>query len=150
MVVGNVLKAVSSILTPTRLLMGGLAGAAAAVAIPAYKGSQEFDEFNKQLILMDGYTGKTAGQLDMLAKQLSGNGITQHGMADAITKVVGSGAFFGNEIDKIVTVAAKMEKVVGQSVDETIKQFQRIKDDPVKAINELDKGLHFLTTTQLE
>lgn len=38
---------------------------------------------------------------------------------------------------------------MGQSVDETIKQFQRIKDDPVKAINELDKSLHFLTATQL-
>ncbi|MFV9998374.1 MAG: phage tail length tape measure family protein [Arsenophonus endosymbiont of Dermacentor nuttalli] len=81
--VGNALKAVGSILTPTQLLLGGLAGGA-AVTIAAYKGSKEFDEFNKQLILTGGYVGKTAGQLDILAKQLSGNGITQHGMADAI------------------------------------------------------------------
>ncbi|WP_032115199.1 phage tail tape measure protein [Candidatus Arsenophonus nilaparvatae] len=148
--VGNAFKAIGSILTPTRLLMGGLAGVTAAVAIAAYKGSQEFSEFNKHLILTGGYAGKTAGQLDRLAKQLSADGITQGGMADVITKVVGSGSFSGNEIDNIANVAARMEKWVGQSVDETIKQFQRIKDDPVKAINELDKSLHFLTETQLE
>ncbi|HGJ5890474.1 MAG TPA: phage tail length tape measure family protein, partial [Arsenophonus apicola] len=147
--VGNAFKAIGSILTPTRLLMGGLAGVTAAVAIAAYKGSQEFSEFNNKLILTGGYAGKTAGQLAMLAKQLSADGITQGGMADVITKVVGSGSFSGNEIDNIANVAARMEKLVGQSVDETIKQFQRIKDDPVKAINELDKSLHFLTTTQL-
>lgn len=80
---------------------------------------------------------------------MSGDGITQGGMADVITKVVGSGSFSGSEIDNIANVAGRMEKLVGKSVDETIKQFQRIKDDPVKAINELDKSLHFLTATQL-
>ncbi|WP_369427145.1 phage tail tape measure protein [Providencia sp. PROV236] len=148
--IGNSLKALTSLITPARVAMFGFAGAAAAVALAAYQGSKEFGEFNKQLILTGGYAGKTASQLDSLARSLSGNGITQHGMADAISKVVGSGSFSGNAVDMVSKTAAAMEKAVGQSVDETIKQFQKLKEDPVRAVTELDKSLHFLTATQLE
>ncbi|VEB71487.1 Phage-related minor tail protein [Providencia rustigianii] len=148
--IGNSLKALASLITPARVAMFGFAGAASAVALAAYKGSKEFGEYNKQLILTGGYAGKTAAQLDALARNLSGNGITQHGMADAISKVVGSGTFSGDAIGMISKTAAAMEKAVGQSIDETIKQFQRLKEDPVKAVTELDKSLHFLTATQLE
>lgn len=148
--VGNSLKALASLITPARVAMFGFAGAAAAVALAAYKGSQEFGEYNKQLILTGGYAGRTASQLDALARSLSGNGITQYGMADTISKVVGSGAFSGRDVDMVSKTAAAMEKAVGQSIDETIKQFQRLQEDPVKAVTELDKSLHFLTATQLE
>ncbi|WP_265498257.1 phage tail tape measure protein [Providencia rustigianii] len=148
--IGNSLKALASLITPARVAMFGFAGAASAVALAAYQGSKEFGEYNKQLILTGGYAGKTAAQLDALARNLSGNGITQHGMADAISKVVGSGTFSGDAVGMISKTAAAMEKAVGQSIDETIKQFQRLKEDPVKAVTELDKSLHFLTATQLE
>lgn len=148
--IGNSLKALTSLITPARVAMFGFAGAASAVALAAYKGSKEFGEYNKQLILTGGYAGKTAAQLDALARNLSGNGITQHGMADAISKVVGSGTFSGDAVGMISKTAAAMEKAVSQSIDETIKQFQRLKEDPVKAVAELDKSLHFLTATQLE
>ncbi len=46
--------------------------------------------------------------------------------------------------------AARMQQAVGQSVDETVRQFKRLQDDPVNAAKELDKTLHFLTATQLE
>lgn len=148
--IGNSLKALASLITPARVAMFGFAGAASAVALAAYQGSKEFGEYNKQLILTGGYAGKTAAQLDALARNLSGNGITQHGMADAISKVVGSGTFSSDAVGMISKTAAAMEKAVGQSIDETIKQFQRLKEDPVKAVTELDKSLHFLTATQLE
>ncbi len=68
--VGNSLKALASLITPARVAMFGFAGAAAAVALAAYKGSQEFGEYNKQLILTGGYAGRTAAQLDALARSL--------------------------------------------------------------------------------
>ncbi|NIA80983.1 phage tail tape measure protein, partial [Providencia rettgeri] len=71
-------------------------------------------------------------------------------MADTLAQVVGSGSFTGSQVDMVAGVAAKMEKATGQSIDETIKQFQRLKDQPVQAVMELDKSLHFLTATQLE
>lgn len=148
--VGNSFKAVLSLITPMRIAMFGLVGTAGALAIAAYKGSQEFTEYNKQLILTGSYAGKTASQLDSLAKQLSGNGITQYRMADALAKVVGSGAFSGNQVGIVADISAKMEKAVGQDIDKTIEHFKRLKDDPVKAVTELNNSLHFLTAKQYE
>ncbi|EOE1542405.1 phage tail tape measure protein [Providencia rettgeri] len=148
--VGNSFKAVLSLITPMRIAMFGLVGTAGALAVAAYKGSQEFTEYNKQLILTGSYAGKTASQLDSLAKQLSGNGITQYRMADALAKVVGSGVFSGNQVGIVADISAKMEKAVGQDIDKTIEHFKRLKDDPVKAVTELNNSLHFLTAKQYE
>ncbi|HHR6217454.1 TPA: phage tail tape measure protein [Providencia alcalifaciens] len=148
--VGNSLKAITSLITPWKLAMVGGAGAIAAFGVAAYQGSKELSEYNKQLILTGNYAAKTKGQLNDLAKSLSGEGITQYKMADALAQVVGSGSFTGAQVDMVASVAAKMEKATGQSVDETIKQFQRLKDQPVQAVMELDKSMHFLTATQLE
>lgn len=147
---GNSLKAITSLITPWKLAMVGGAGAIAAFGVAAYQGSKELSEYNKQLILTGNYAAKTKGQLNDLAKSLSGEGITQYKMADALAQVVGSGSFTGAQVDMVASVAAKMEKATGQSVDETIKQFQRLKDQPVQAVMELDKSMHFLTATQLD
>lgn len=147
---GNSLKAITSLITPWKLAMVGGAGAIAAFGVAAYQGSKELSEYNKQLILTGNYAAKTKGQLNDLAKSLSGEGITQYKMADALAQVVGSGSFTGAQVDMVASVAAKMEKATGQSVDETIKQFQRLKDQPVQAVMELDKSIHFLTATQLD
>lgn len=128
----------------------GVAGAVTTLAIAAYKGSEEFTEYNKQLILTGNYAGKTASQLSQLARSMSGNGITQGDMAGVLAKVVGSGSFSGGAVEMVAKTAAKMEKAVGQSVDETVKQFQRLKDEPVKASMELDKSLHYLSASQLQ
>ncbi|HHX1453524.1 TPA: phage tail tape measure protein, partial [Salmonella enterica] len=67
-----------------------------------------------------------------------------------LAQVVGSGSFTGPAVDMVSRTAARMQEAVGQSVDETIRQFKRLQDDPVNAAKELDKTLHFLTATQLE
>ncbi|WP_272674812.1 phage tail tape measure protein [Providencia sp. PROV153] len=147
---GNSLKAITSLITPWKVAMFGGVGALTAFGVAAYQGSKELSEYNKQLILTGNYAAKTQGQLNALAKSLSGDGITQYKMADALAQVVGSGLFTDSQVDMVAGVAAKMEKATGQSIDETIKQFQRLKDQPVQAVMELDKSLHFLTATQLE
>ncbi|ELY3855345.1 TPA: phage tail tape measure protein [Providencia rettgeri] len=147
---GNSLKAITSLITPWKVAMFAGAGALTAFGVAAYKGSKELTEYNKQLILTGNYAAKTQGELNALAKSLSGDGITQYKMADTLAQVVGSGSFTGSQVDMVAGVAAKMEKATGQSIDETIKQFQRLKDQPVQAVMELDKSLHFLTATQLE
>ncbi|EBG1930725.1 phage tail tape measure protein [Salmonella enterica] len=136
------------------LAVGGtITGIAAAVygLSKAYlEGQKESEEFNKQLILTGSYAGKTTGQLNEMAKSLAGNGITQHDAAGVLAQVVGSGAFTGPAVDMVSRTAARMQQAVGQSVDETVRQFKRLQDDPVNAAKELDKTIHFLTATQLE
>ncbi|EAT1856530.1 phage tail tape measure protein [Salmonella enterica] len=131
-------------------LVGGVAAAIYGLGKAWYEGEKEGEEFNKQLILTGNYAGKTAGQLNEMAKSLAGNGVTQHDAAGVLAQVVGSGAFTGQAVDMVSRTAARMQQAVGQSVDETVRQFKRLQDDPVNAAKELDKTLHFLTATQLE
>lgn len=131
-------------------LIGGVAAAVVGLGKAWYDGSKESGEFNKQLILTGNYAGRTSGQLQALARSLSGNGVTQHAAAGVLAQVVGSGAFSGNDVDRVANVASRLQQATGQAVDETINQFKRLKDDPVNAVVALNDSLHFLTATQYE
>ncbi|EJG5923451.1 phage tail tape measure protein [Salmonella enterica] len=145
---------IDALMTPKGLAVGGMVGGIAAAVYGLgkawYTGSREAVEFNKQLILTGSYAGKTTGQLNEMAKSLAGNGVTQHDAAGILAQVTGSGAFTGTAVEMVSRTAARMQEVVGQSVDETVRQFKRLQDDPVNAAKELDRTLHFLTATQLE
>ncbi|EAB4017402.1 phage tail tape measure protein [Salmonella enterica] len=145
---------IEQLMSPKGMMIGGLAGGVAAAVYGLgkayYEGAKESEEFNKQLILTGSYAGKTAGQLNEMAKSLAGNGVTQHDAAGVLAQVVGSGAFTGQAVAMVSRTATRMQENVGQSVDETIRQFKRLRDDPVNAAKELDRTLHFLTATQLE
>ncbi|EEP3049102.1 phage tail tape measure protein [Salmonella enterica] len=145
---------IEQLMSPKGMMLGGLAGGVAAAVYGLgkayYEGAKESEEFNKQLILTGSYAGKTTGQLNEMAKSLAGNGVTQHDAAGVLAQVVGSGAFTGQAVAMVSRTAARMQENVGQSVDETIRQFKRLRDDPVNAAKELDRTLHFLTATQLE
>ncbi|EEF9508630.1 phage tail tape measure protein [Salmonella enterica] len=145
---------IEQLMSPKGMMLGGLVGGVAAAVYGLgkayYEGAKESEEFNKQLILTGSYAGKTTGKLNEMAKSLAGNGVTQHDAAGVLTRVVGSGAFTGQAVAMVSRTAARMQENVGQSVDETIRQFKRLQDDPVNAAKELDRALHFLTATQLE
>ncbi|KYP85833.1 hypothetical protein WB66_05320 [bacteria symbiont BFo1 of Frankliniella occidentalis] len=148
--IGNTLKALGGLITPARLLIGGLAAGVTVAAVAAYRGSQEFSEYRKQLILTGDYAGKTAGQLNQLAKSLSGNGVTQGDVASVLAQVVGSGKFDANKIETVTRAAVAMEHATGQAVTETISNFQKLYDSPTRASEELNKQLHYLTSAQYE
>ncbi|EBY1954367.1 phage tail tape measure protein [Salmonella enterica subsp. enterica serovar Sandiego] len=143
-----------ALMSPKGMMLGGVVGGIAAAVYGLgrayYEGAKESEEFNKQLVLTGSYAGKTSGQLNDMAKSLAGNGVTQHDAAGVLAQVVGSGSFTGPAVGMVSRTAARMQETVGQSVDETIRQFKRLQDDPVNAARELDKTLHFLTATQLE
>ncbi|EIG9526057.1 phage tail tape measure protein [Salmonella enterica] len=131
-------------------VIGGIGAAVYVLGKAWYEGSQEAVEFNKQLILTGGYAGKTAGQLQDMARALAGNGVTQHDAAGVLAQVVGSGSFRGGQIETVARAAVAMQNATGEAVDKTIANFQKLYDSPTKASEELNKQLHYLTSSQYE
>ncbi|AXC68579.1 phage tail tape measure protein [Salmonella enterica subsp. diarizonae serovar 59:z10:-] len=131
-------------------LVGGVAAAVYGLSKAYLEGQKESEEFNKQLILTGNYAGKTAGQLNEMAKSLAGNGVTQHDAAGVLAQVVGSGAFRGGQVENVARAAAKMQEAVGQSVDKTIADFRKLYDEPTKASEELNNQMHYLTASQFQ
>ncbi|EOZ6412478.1 phage tail tape measure protein [Cronobacter turicensis] len=148
--IANSLKAVMSIITPTKLALGGLVGVAGLLITAWYQGSKEADAFNRQLILTGNYAGKTAGQLNTLARTISKGGFTQGEAASALAKVVGTGTFSGGELEQVTKAALAMERAVGQSVEATISNFEKLKSAPSQASEELNQRLHYLTSAQYD
>ncbi|EAA2595862.1 phage tail tape measure protein [Salmonella enterica subsp. enterica] len=131
-------------------VIGGIGAAVYALGKAWYEGSQEAVEFNKQLILTGGYAGKTAGQLQDMARALAGNGVTQHDAAGVLAQVVGSGAFRSNQIDTVTKAALAMQHATGEAVDKTIANFRKLYDEPTKGSEELNNQMHYLTASQYQ
>ncbi|EMZ8855393.1 phage tail tape measure protein, partial [Salmonella enterica] len=131
-------------------VVGGIAAAVYGLGKAYYEGEKESEEFNKQLILTGSYAGKTAGQLNEMAKSIAGNGVTQHDAAGVLAQVAGSGAFRGGQVETVARAAVAMQNATGEAVDKTIANFQKLYDSPTKASEELNKQLHYLTSSQYE
>ena len=131
-------------------VVGGIATAVYALGKAWYEGGKESEEFNKQLILTGNYAGKTSGQLSELARSIAGTHGSQADSAAVLAKVVGSGSFKSSQIESITRAALAMQEATGKSVDETIKNFQKLYESPTKGSAELNSQMHYLTAAQFE
>lgn len=138
-------KAFTGILAhmPAQLL---LAGAAIAVLTAAYaRGEGEARDYAKALALTGNAAGVTVGQLAIYAEQIGKTTSNTHVAADALAKLAATGAIGGENLRQFAKVAIELEEKLGQSVEQTAKNFTDLSNDPLAATQQLGKALGYLT-----
>ncbi|MBP5958540.1 phage tail tape measure protein [Pseudomonas anatoliensis] len=131
-------------------ILGPLALATAAVgglAYAFYKGSEEQDSYNKSLILTGNYAGVSAGQLGDMARQVSATVGTTGQAAEVLSLLAGNGKIAGESFTGITQAAVSMQEATGKAVSETVAEFSKLADDPVKASAALNEQYHYLTAS---
>lgn len=125
-----------------------VAAAAAAVLALAYKqGSDEATAFQNALILSGNAAGTNADQLASSAERVSESVGTVGKAAAVLAQLASSSRIPVASFDAIAIAAIKMEEATGKAAEETVKDFEKIAKDPVKAIRELNDSMNFLTTS---
>ncbi|KAE9642971.1 phage tail tape measure protein [Pseudomonas sp. PB106] len=131
-------------------ILGPLALATAAVgglAYAFYKGSEEQDSYNKSLILTGNYAGVSAGQLGDMARQVSATVGTTGQAAAVLALLADNGKIAGESFTGITQAAVSMQEATGKAVSETVAEFSKLADDPVKASAALNDQYHYLTAS---
>lgn len=131
-------------------MLAPLALATAAVgglAYAFYKGSEEQDSYNKSLILTGNYAGMSAGQLGDMARQVSATVGTTGQAAAVLALLADNGKIAGESFTGITQAAVSMQEATGKAVSETVAEFSKLADDPVKASAALNEQYHYLTAS---
>ena len=115
------------------------------------RGAREAQAFNEALILTGHYAGLTAAQLADLARKMDEMpGVTRASASEALAAVAGTGQFAGEQVELVAEAAEQMRAATGRAIEETVREFERLRTDPVGAILDLNKSYHFLTQETYE
>ncbi|MCM8563109.1 phage tail tape measure protein [Pseudomonas shahriarae] len=132
-----------AILAPLALATAAVGG----LAVAYYKGSEEQDRYNKSLILTGNYAGVSAGQLGDMARQVSATVGTTGQAAAVLAMLADNGKIAGDSFTGITQAAVSMQEATGKAVSETVAEFVKLADDPVKASAALNDQYHYLTAS---
>jgi phage-related minor tail protein len=147
--IGNAFKAIATVLTPMRLLIGGVAGAFGTIAYAAYQGSKEVDAFRDSMSLTGRYAGVTYDQLLKFGDALSGKTGSSIGDArDAMSALVASGKFTADSMDSVGRAVLNFARLTGTDAKEAAKQLIPLLDGTASSAKQLNDKYHFLTLAQ--
>lgn len=132
-----------AMLAPIALATAAVGGLAYAF----YKGSEEQDSYNKSLILTGNYAGVSAGQLGDMARQVSATVGTTGQAAAVLALLADNGKIAGESFTGITQAAVSMQEATGKAISETVAEFAKLAEDPVKASAALNEQYHYLTAS---
>ena len=135
--------------SPTKLLIGGLGAAFAALAYAAYKGNEEFIRFRNDLILTNNYAGLTKSSFDGLAETISTKLNTTIGDSKEIFgQLVASGKFTQTSMMAVGESIARISKLSGESAEVVAKELIPSFNGTIAAAASLNEKYHFLNLEQ--
>ncbi|WP_449104093.1 phage tail length tape measure family protein [Pseudomonas veronii] len=126
------------------------AAAVGVLGLAYYQGSKEQDAFRLSLVTTGNASGTTTGALAEMARRVGDTVGTTGQAASALAQLAASGKIASSSFEDIAIAAISWEKASGQAVSLTIAEFNKLAEDPVKAVVELNDKYNFLTASVYE
>lgn len=146
---GNMFKALGTIITPFRLVVGGLATAFGGLAYAIYSGKDEFDKLKDTLALTGNYAGITTEKFYKLSDELSNRTHASLGMTkDALNAVVASGKFTETSISAVTQSIITYAQIAGVDAKTAADKLTSGLDGSASGARALNKEMNFLTLEQ--
>ncbi|HCI5659320.1 TPA: phage tail length tape measure family protein [Klebsiella variicola subsp. variicola] len=139
-------KKLTGFLNPMTIGIGALIAVVGTLAYAWYKGSQEQQEYNKALIMTGNIAGTTAGKLaDMAYRVASDTGNPIGDVAAILKDVVSSGKIAADSIEMVTHAIVSMTDASDIAAGTLVSDFEKIAENPVSAVTELNEKYNFLT-----
>lgn len=149
--VANTFRFALAALNPFVVAAGALGVALGALGLSAYQAYQNTSQLNQTLTLTGQSANLSAGAVQNLARNAAEAAGATQGLGQEIANgLVASGSRTVAQISIITEATARWATVTGDSADDIVKNFDKIANDPVKGLAELDKQFNFLTAGQLK
>ena len=146
---GNMFKALGTLITPMSIGMTAVATAIGATALAAYQADAELDKLNDTLTLTGNYSGMTEESFFNLSKILSGT--TKASLSDtkeALMAVISSGQFTGQSIAAVSQAIVTYAQIAGVSATEAAQKLKGGLNGTAEGAKSLNKEMNFLTLEQ--
>ncbi|KAF1009057.1 MAG: hypothetical protein GAK28_00690 [Luteibacter sp.] len=128
----------------------GIALGVAAVGMlvaAVVKGYTEEHELNRAIEATGNYASTSSANLQSLIGTLGATSGSFSTARSAVTQLAASGRVGADSLGDAARAAVAMAQLTDQSIDQAVQHIVRLQEDPVRAIQELDKQYHFLQTT---
>lgn len=110
-----------------------------------YQGSAEADRYREAIVMSGNAAGVTVGQLNEMAKAVSGNIGTQNEASRALAEMTRYGKVSGESLQYFTEVAMGLEKYAGQSIKSTVQDLAALGKAPLEASVKLNEQYNYLT-----
>lgn len=134
--------------TPVGLAAIAAGASLAAMAVWMDEGAEEADKLRASLIATGDSSGYSYGQLRQLADSLRSSVTTASDADEAVLKLSQSGRFMGQSLAEAAQGAVSMEALTGQSIDKVVGDFEKLAENPVKALKTLNDQYNLIGPTE--
>ena len=140
------ISALLSLLTPARLLVGGVAAGVGTLALAYVQGQRDDQKFRDGLVLTGNAAGVTRGAFESLAVGVqAASGVTIGAARDITQQLVSTGQIGPGALGAVARAAATLARISGQSSDDVVKDFAGMASGVAQWAFEHNKSYNFLT-----
>lgn len=144
-VLANRTGLMSKLFTAQGAAIGALVAVGAGYVYQTFEAEKAQSQLNSALLLSNYSSGLSLDATLELRDGLHAVTGDMNASNQAMIAMIQSGRFTAEELFSVGRASVEMSRMTGESVAKCVSEFDKLRDDPVKAVIALNKEYHFLT-----